>query len=471
MNVPKLRLPQAALLFAVTSFLPAETIVREARWLIPKGEPLISREFREIAVIHSEWELSGNLKMDQAQEAVSLRSKTNDPFLKTALPAGTRGPLLVTLRCRANTYAPAQLFWRGEKQGYDSIRSTSVSLYPTDDFFDFTFHLETNATLTHLRLDPFPADGSLSVQRLTVSRIGWGSPSSSVARIIPPSGDATIRGPALGSEIVVTTTSRLAGAIHSLQWKGKEFIDSHDHGRQLQSASNFDAGASFHPETFNPTEAGSRNDGAGSVSTSRLLRIAYNKNSLSTTNRMAFWIAPGQFSSENLAKNKTLLSRHILTKNLRIGYRKFQNVISYDVTFSVPPGENHRYAQFEVLTGYMPVEFSKFWKFVPESGKLASLSDGPGEQPFPVVLSTPNGSHAMTCIPRESSSENFEGPGYGRFRFLENLNKTVKWNIVYRLRNKQGILPANYPFRLFVVVGDLETVRSTLVQLGFPQAR
>jgi hypothetical protein len=470
-NVPKLRLPQAALLFAVTSFLHAETIVREARWLIPKGEPLLVREFGKLAVVHSQWKSSGDLKLDQASGAMILRSKEEDPFIETALPAGTRGPLLVILRCRANTYDTAQLFWRGDKQGYASTRSTSVPLYPTDDFADFTFHLDTNATLTHLRLDPFPADGSLSVQRLTVSRIDLGSPSNSRTHITPPSGDTIIRSPALGSEIVVTTTSRLAGAIHSIKWNDKEFIDSHDHGRQLQSASNFDADSRFHPETFNPTEAGSRNDGAGSASTSRLLRIAYNKNSLSTTNRMAFWIAPGQFSSENLAKNKTLLSRHILKKNLHIGYRKFQSVISYDVTFSVPPGENHRYAQFEVLTGYMPAEFSKFWKFVPESGKLAPLSDGPGEQPFPVVLSTPNGSHAMTCIPRESPSENFEGPGYGRFRFLENLNKTVKWNIVYRLQNKQGILPANYPFRLFVVVGDLETIRSTLVQLGLPQAR
>lgn len=28
----------------------------------------------------------------------------------------------------------------------------------------------------------------------------------------------------VGSEIVITTTSRLAGAIHSLTWNGKEFI-------------------------------------------------------------------------------------------------------------------------------------------------------------------------------------------------------------------------------------------------------
>lgn len=185
MNVPKLRLPQSALLFAVTTFLNAGTLVREARWLIPKGEPLLVCEFQELAIVNSQWQSSGDLKIDQAPEAVTLHSKGNDPSLETALPPGTIGPLLVTLRCRANTYNPAQLFWRGNRQGYASIRSTSVPLYPTADFADFTFHLETNATLTHLRLDPFPAAGHLSVQRLTFSRIGLGSPSNSEAHFVP----------------------------------------------------------------------------------------------------------------------------------------------------------------------------------------------------------------------------------------------------------------------------------------------
>ena len=55
-----------------------------------------------------------------------------------------------------------------------------------------------------------------------------------------PSGHAVIRAKAGPSEIVITTTPRLAGAIHSVAWNGKEFIDSTDHGRQLQSAANFD---------------------------------------------------------------------------------------------------------------------------------------------------------------------------------------------------------------------------------------
>ena len=65
-------------------------------------------------------------------------------------------------------------------------------------------------------------------------------------------GDSQIRAKAGPSEIVITTTSRLAGAIHSLTWNGREFIDSADHGRQLQSASNFDVGSQFIPETLTP---------------------------------------------------------------------------------------------------------------------------------------------------------------------------------------------------------------------------
>ena len=85
------------------------------------------------------------------------------------------------------------------------------------------------------------------------------------------SGDSVIRGKTGRSEIRITTTSRLAGAIHSLTWNGREFIDSFDHGRQLQSACSFNLGQKeFHAECFNPTEAGSRSDGRGGISTSRL---------------------------------------------------------------------------------------------------------------------------------------------------------------------------------------------------------
>ncbi|MCB9874581.1 MAG: hypothetical protein H6821_10425 [Planctomycetaceae bacterium] len=270
------------------------------------------------------------------------------------------------------------------------------------------------------------------------------------------SGNATIRATVGDSEIVITTTDRLAGAIHSLTWKGKEFINSHDHGRQLQSASNFDAGSRFTGETFNPTEAGSRRDGAGATSTSRLLQLIMTKNSLQTTTQMAFWLDPGDRSDGHLAKNTVSLSNHLLTKRVTIGYRDMPQVIQYDVTFSVPIGENHTYAQFEAVTGYMPAEFSQFWKYNAETKELEALTDGPGEQAWPVVLATESGNHAMGIYSPDQPSAGYVHAGYGRFRFVP--QRVTKWNCVFRFRDPQGIAAGEYSFRNFVIVGNLETV-------------
>lgn len=278
-----------------------------------------------------------------------------------------------------------------------------------------------------------------------------------------PNGNAVIKAAAGESEIVITTTNRLAGAIDSLTWNGQEFINSADHGRQLQSAANFDLETQFTGETFNPTEAGSRTDGAGPKSTSRLLYLVASKNTLQTTNQMAFWLTPGQTSAGNLAKNKQRLSNHLVTKRVRIGYRNLPHVIQYDVTFGMPVNERHNYAQFEAVTGYMPLEFRDFWAFDAKSGKLTAISDGPGEQSKPVVLSTANGSHAMGVYSPQQPSFGFKQAGYGRFRFER--AKVVKWNCVFRIRDPQGVKPGDYSYRMFVIVGDKATVTKSLQAL------
>ena len=273
-------------------------------------------------------------------------------------------------------------------------------------------------------------------------------------------GDAVIRAPDGPSEIVITTTARLAGAIHSLTWNGREFIDSHDHGRQLQSASNLDLGKPITGETYNPTEAGSSGDGTGPSSSSRLLHLVAAGSTLQTTTRMAFWLAPGGKSGPNVAKNATVLSDHLLTKRVRIGHGNLPNVISYDVSFGLPVGERHTLAVFEVLTGYMPPEFSRFLAFNPQSGEVEPLSDGPGEIARPVVFTVPEGTHAMGIYAPPQPATRMAGPTYGRFRFV--MEKVVKWNCVFRLHDDRGIAPGDYAFRMFVVVGDLASVTDGL---------
>lgn len=271
----------------------------------------------------------------------------------------------------------------------------------------------------------------------------------------PVSGDSVIRARAGASEIVIRTTQRLAGAIDSLTWNGKEFIDSADHGRQLQSASNLDAGSKISDETFNPTEAGSRADGAGPRSSSVLLSLRADGARLETRSRMAFWLKPGETSGGNPAKNTTVLSGHLLSKTVTIGYRDLPRVIEYTVAFTVPEGETHTQATFEALTGYMPADFSTFLAYDPARRAAAPLSDGPGEQPLPVILSTESGGHAMGIY-----SPDPPAPGYGRFRFAA--EKVVKWNCVHRVKRPEGIPAGDFKYRNFVAVGTLDDVVASM---------
>jgi len=219
----------------------------------------------------------------------------------------------------------------------------------------------------------------------------------------------------------------------------------------------------FWAECFNPTEAGSRADGAGPRSTSRLLRLSTEGTELRSTTRMAFWLAPGEKSSGRPALNDKVLSDHLVSKRVRIGYKKLTQIIEYEVTFTVPAGERHTYAQFEALTGYMPAEFGTLWKFLPGSGKLEALDDGPGEQKYPVILATANSSHAMGVYSPDQPSPGYEEVGYGRFRFKA--ERVVKWNCVFRTRSPKGIAAGEHRFRVFVAVGTREEVRQALAAL------
>jgi hypothetical protein len=273
-------------------------------------------------------------------------------------------------------------------------------------------------------------------------------------------GNAQIRGGTNDSTIVIRTTSRLAGAIDSLKWQGHEFINSADHGRQLQSACSFDNGPEANAETYNPTEAGSRRDGAGAHSTSRLLEHAAAGNHLRTRTQMAFWLAPGERSEGQLARNTNALSAYVLTRDVTIGFGSWPQALDYRVTFSVPAGAHHVSAQFEALTGYLPPEFSRFWEFNPATGKLQPLSDGPGEINHPVVLATPDGNYAMGIFAPPQTRTDTRGPTFGRWKF--DGAQVVKWNCVYRVAKANGLAAGDYSFRMLVPVGTLADVEAML---------
>jgi len=277
------------------------------------------------------------------------------------------------------------------------------------------------------------------------------------------SGDAELAGTIGGKPLVIRTTIRLAGAIDSVKWADVEFIDSHDHGRQLQSAINADVDGVYHVECYNPTEAGSVVDALGPKSTSRLEFLSAKDGLLSTRSRMAYWLAPGMKSGGHLAQNKTLLSDHLLNKQVRIGRPGMDHVLDYKVTFTVPADRPHKFLQFELLTGYMPWGFGEELRFDAKTESLVPLPRKDGEQRDPVVLSTHSGSHAMGVFTPDRSPAGQPAVGYGRFKFEH--EKVVKWNCVFRLRQPEPIKPGDYSFQLYVVLGTREDCRRTLAAL------
>jgi hypothetical protein len=296
------------------------------------------------------------------------------------------------------------------------------------------------------------------VASLLATAVAWAEPPA--GRSV--SGDAVIRRAAGGSEIVITTTSRVAGAIHSLTWGGCEFIDSFDHGRQLQSASNLDVAGKLFNECFNPTEAGCERDMAGPTSTSRLLYLSAGDRELVTVTQMAFWLRPGQTSGGHAAMNPTALSNHLLEKHVTIGVGDLEHAIRHAISFTLPADEQHERATFELLTGYMPPIFDTFLRLLPD-GSLEALGPGPGEQAHPVILATANGNHAMGCWSPAESRTTGRSATYGRFAFP--VQRVVKWNCVVREKRPAGLAAGRHPFVVYSAVGTKEQVRATLVTL------
>lgn len=271
----------------------------------------------------------------------------------------------------------------------------------------------------------------------------------------PSSTPWSISSAVLGHRLTISSSPRFAGAISSLNWNGKEFINHGDHGRELQSAATFDGLG----ECYNPTEAGSAADGVADTSTSKLLSFNTNGNQLKSSTQMAFWtsvneaypVGCGIDTNIKVAQNTTNLSKHILTKQVTIGFSGISNVIEYLVTFHVP--EHHTSAVFESLTGYLTQDFSSFWTFDPATQSLKSLSYGPGGQNTPIIFSTVNRKYAMGIYSPDLPQASFPDGGYARFSFLSQY--TMKWSVFFWT----GDTPAgDYNFRLYVVVGALSDV-------------
>lgn len=258
-----------------------------------------------------------------------------------------------------------------------------------------------------------------------------------------------------GEPAILRSRPQDAGAISSLVFRGKEFIAARENGWLLQGA----GGYGLFAECLNPTLAGARYDPPESTS-SRLLASRADGHVYSTRTQMAFWTPPGRRCSDargqrRHAVNTTVLSDTFYAQTMTAGFRGVARAIKDEVIITTPRPEP--IAGFEVLTGYMPAEFNRFYTFDVEARDLQPIADKElSTKRFePEVVATNDGRYAMSVL----AIAPVESAHYAAFRNVE----VSKWSLVYHFNEVLGAGP--HHFECVVLIGTRTEVLQSLRSL------
>lgn len=287
--------------------------------------------------------------------------------------------------------------------------------------------------------------------------------------------DRSISKSANGSTIVLTASGeRFAGAIASLRYRGVEYIDIADHGRQMQSAIQLDE----YGECWNPNEAGSRRDGTKFTSESDLQFISSSGNVLRTQTRPAFWLSANEHYGRDCnpalpnrgqrAINTVAVSNFILNRTSQFHSNAIPNVIDVNVSWTM--ASSHAFTNTEASTGYLPHSFRTFLTYDRAQRRLTKVVATPQDSPaqhtrLPVIIAQANGRHAMgawspaimTGTPRSYMAY---------FDFFDDPNPTTKWACVFGQTNvRQGEV---YSYSCPVAVGTVDEVISAINRYPVP---
>ena len=299
-------------------------------------------------------------------------------------------------------------------------------------------------------------------------------------------GNATISAPApvFGQPLTLSTSSQYAGAVSSIKWGDKEFINNWDHGRQLQLNSQF-----FNRFIcYNPYEAGSLEDGNKPTSTSKLLSLAASGHRLESTTQMAWYYStfyqgtnPEDYCGDPahwlpVTPYTKPLSDYRVHKTVTIGYAGIPNVIEYLVEQFVPEpvlkGLNN-------VTAVVNYEFSSLRSWDVVSKDYRNIRALAGEDDRIKVASTPDGSHAIGWYAPELLQPYAAEVGAVNWWFVVPPTMSypdpndptrpdpdyacVHFGTVNRYDSFNG--PGFTYDRAYVVVGNLEHVKQGLTQL------
>jgi alpha-tubulin suppressor-like RCC1 family protein len=299
-------------------------------------------------------------------------------------------------------------------------------------------------------------------------------------------GNATINAPApvFGQPLSVSTSSQFAGAVSSIKWGNKEYINNWDHGRQLQLDSQF-----FNRFIcYNPYEAGGFDDGRSATSSSRLLALTASGNVLESTTQMAWYyrfresLLPQDYCGDPkdwlpCPPYTGPLSDYRVHKTVTIGFAGIPNVIEYRLELFIP---EQIQKGLNSVVAVLPYEFSSVRSYDVVSKDYRNIRALAGEDDRIKVVSTADGNYAMGYYAPELLQP-YGNPGTVNWWFVvppdpfypdpHNPNlpdpdfACVHVGSFNRYDSFNG--PGTTNDRSYLVIGSLDQVKSTLSNLHY----
>ena len=270
------------------------------------------------------------------------------------------------------------------------------------------------------------------------------------------------------SVIKIGISNRNAGAVCSMVFDGVEFVNDHDHGRQMQVAWIYNGMG----EEYNPTEAGADYDQMGQTSTSQLLSVKIDKNTIKTVSHPAFWFFYGQGNHQNTSA----VSKDSLIKVLTLGYEGDPNVIVFDTEITLSPeitGPIMNALRIEAPTVYSSSKLTKHNTFDLDNGQIAFVPSnsqkndvmnrriGPiSKRNLVPVMSSTDGKFALAVYTQQQT--NFWGYYTWEVPSEDTLNACTKITSFFK---HAAEVQKTYKYKSFVVCGSFEIVKNSLLRL------
>ncbi len=285
-------------------------------------------------------------------------------------------------------------------------------------------------------------------------------------------------------KITIRTSAVYAGTVTQLWFRGKQFVNSHDTGRLIQTAFTFENLG----ECFNPTEAGAAadvrlvNGVPTGKSQSQLRTLALGAGSLTAQTSPAYWYSPGMSPAPycGTPQGASGTSPDTITKTVSMNHGGDSQIVRWQVDVNV--ATDHSAMSLEALTGYLNGEFDSFYLYDPGLQSLvksapATLSVVNGTPTFvgdpthffPTVLSTTDGRHAMGVIAldQELSTPDRNTRVATNYQISalnpnDAADSTTKWSVGFHYVNvKKG----KYSTTLYLILGNLTEVTQRMKTL------